>query len=298
MNVARDVLAADHEPQILAGVESHACRSQRDFNLHDFAFRQLLVTVKTLNGNNIGRQSLVEMATADAQTAVGTRVFCHTAVVLQHVVCTGRGGTILVVPPDSVFEVEMMDDSFDLQFVSFKDLPADVTFNSCIELQLTNDDMELTGEYFHLLYHTVNRQPLSMQSTRALLTGMLNELHALHERTTVNTQKTPSRQQEILQRFITLLNRHAAKEHNISFYADRLCLTPNHLGATICEASGLTAMQWIHRYIIQQAKLQLLYSDHPVWQISETLNFPNPSFFSKFFKRETGMTPAEYRQMK
>lgn len=211
---------------------------------------------------------------------------------------TMQAGTILVVPPDSVFEVEMMDDSFDLQFVSFKDLPADVTFNSCIELQLTNDDMELTGEYFHLLYHTVNRQPLSMQSTRALLTGMLNELHALHERTTVNTQKTPSRQQEILQRFITLLNRHAAKEHNISFYADRLCLTPNHLGATIREASGLTAMQWIHRYIIQQAKLQLFYSDHPVWQISETLNFPNPSFFSKFFKRETGMTPAEYRQMK
>ena len=42
-------------------------------------------------------------------------------------------------------------------------------------------------------------------------------------------------------------------------------------------------------------KLQLKYSDLPVWQIAESLNVPNPSFFSQFFKRETGMTPAEYR---
>jgi AraC-like DNA-binding protein len=54
-------------------------------------------------------------------------------------------------------------------------------------------------------------------------------------------------------------------------------------------------MQWIHRHIIQQAKLQLKYSDLPVWQIAESLNFPNHSFFSKFFKRETGMTPNEFR---
>ena len=88
---------------------------------------------------------------------------------------------------------------------------------------------------------------------------------------------------------------HAAREHAIAFYADRLCLTPNHLGSVIREVSGQTVMQWIHRHIIQQAKLQLKYSDLPVWQIAESLNFPNPSFFSKFFKRETGMTPAEYR---
>ena len=47
--------------------------------------------------------------------------------------------------------------------------------------------------------------------------------------------------------------------------------------------------------IIQQAKLQLKYSDLPVWLIAESLNFPNPSFFSKFFKREAGMTPNEFK---
>ena len=72
-------------------------------------------------------------------------------------------------------------------------------------------------------------------------------------------------------------------------------MTPNYLGAVIKLASGLIIMQWIHRHIIQQAKLQLKYSDLPVWQITESLNYPNPSFFSKFFKRETGMTPNEYR---
>ena len=69
----------------------------------------------------------------------------------------------------------------------------------------------------------------------------------------------------------------------------------NKQRSVIREVSGQTVMQWIHRHIIQQAKLQLKYSDLPVWQIAESLNFPNPSFFSKFFKRETGMTPNEFR---
>ena len=105
-----------------------------------------------------------------------------------------------------------------------------------------------------------------------------------------------SRKEDIFHRFVALINNHAAAEHAISFYADRLCLTPNHLGAVVREVSGQTVMEWIHRYIIQQAKLQLKYSDLPVWQIGEQLNFTNPSFFSKFFRRETGMTPAEYRR--
>ena len=78
-------------------------------------------------------------------------------------------------------------------------------------------------------------------------------------------------------------------------YADRLCITPNYLSSIVRRNSGLTVMQWINRHIIQQAKLQLKYSDLPVWQIAESLNFPNPSFFSKLFKRETSMTPGEYR---
>ena len=205
-------------------------------------------------------------------------------------------GMLLVVPADSVFEIEDMDDEFDIQTFSYRELPKETLFKECTTFHLNDDDWQLTDEYFRLLWHTVKRQPLSLSSVRALQTALLSELHLIHNKENAERKRRPiSRQEDIFHRFTALVNEHAAREHAIAFYADRLCLTPNHLGSVIREVSGQTVMQWIHRHIIQQAKLQLKYSDLPVWQIAESLNFPNPSFFSKFFKRETGMTPNEFR---
>ena len=201
-----------------------------------------------------------------------------------------------VAPADSVFEIEEMDDEFDIQTFSYRELPKETLFKECTTFHLNDDDWQLTDEYFRLLWHTVKRQPLSLSSVRALQTALLSELHLIHNKENAERKRRPiSRQEDIFHRFTALVNEHAAREHAIAFYADRLCLTPNHLGSVIREVSGQTVMQWIHRHIIQQAKLQLKYSDLPVWQIAESLNFPNPSFFSKFFKREAGMTPNEFR---
>ena len=101
----------------------------------------------------------------------------------------------------------------------------------------------------------------------------------------------------ILHNFIDLVNQYGTRERKIDFYADRLCVTPNHLGAVIKQASGMTVMQWVNRHTIQLAKVMLRYTDLPVWEIGERLNFANPSFFSKFFRKETGLTPGEYRRV-
>ena len=105
-----------------------------------------------------------------------------------------------------------------------------------------------------------------------------------------------SRQEEIFNRFIALVNEYGKRERNISFYADKLCLTPHYLSTVIRETSGQTVMQWINQAVILEAKVLLKHSDMLIFQISDELNFPNPSFFSKFFKRMTGMTPAEYQK--
>ena len=183
-------------------------------------------------------------------------------------------GMLLVVPADSVFEIEEMDDEFDIQAFSYRELPKEALFKECTTFHLNDDDWLLTGEYFRLLWHTINRQPLSLPSVRALQTALLSELLHIHNKENAERKRHPiSRQEDIFHRFTVLVNEHAAREHAIAFYADRLCLTPNHLGAVIREVSGQTVMQWIHRHIIQQAKLQLKYSDLPVWQIAE---LPNP----------------------
>jgi len=68
------------------------------------------------------------------------------------------------------------------------------------------------------------------------------------------------------------------------------------LGTLIREASGTTAKEWIERSVIAEAKVRLKNSDMLTYQISDELNFPNVSFFCKFFKRLTGMTPLEYQR--
>ena len=206
-------------------------------------------------------------------------------------------GTMLVFPAGSIMEIEEKDEKFDFQIFSFRDLPDDVTFKECTIFRLSEDDWSLMDEYYQLLRHTVKRLPFSMKSIRALQTALMGELRSiLKKEEEEESQQALGRKETVFHQFVALVNQYADKEHSIVFYADQLCLTPNHLGATIREVSGMTVLDWIHRRIIQQAKLLLMYSDLPVGEVSEQLNFSTPSSFCKFFKKKTGITPLQYRE--
>ena len=206
-------------------------------------------------------------------------------------------GTMLVFPAGSIMEIEEKDEKFDFQIFSFRDLPDDVTFKECTIFRLSEDDWSIMEEYYQLLRHTVKRLPFSMKSIRALQTALMGELRSiLKKEEEEESQQALGRKEAVFHQFVALVNQYADKEHSIVFYADQLCLTPNHLGATIREVSGMTVLDWIHRRIIQQAKLLLMYSDLPVGEVSEQLNFSTPSSFCKFFKKKTGITPLQYRE--
>lgn len=59
--------------------------------------------------------------------------------------------------------------------------------------------------------------------------------------------------------------------------------------------SGKSAKHWIDEATINAIKVQLRYTDKQVAEIAYDMNFPNASFFCKYFKRLTGMTPMDYR---
>ena len=75
-----------------------------------------------------------------------------------------------------------------------------------------------------------------------------------------------------------------------------LCLSPRYLSSVIRDVSGRTVVEWVNQAVILEAKVLLKHSDLLTYQIADELHFPNPSFFSKFFKRMTGMTPQEYQR--
>ena len=72
-------------------------------------------------------------------------------------------------------------------------------------------------------------------------------------------------------------------------------ITAAHLSTTIKETTGRTCTEIISAMVIMDAKNQLRSTDIPIYQIADSLNFSNVSFFGKYFKRYVGMGPQEYR---
>ena len=104
-----------------------------------------------------------------------------------------------------------------------------------------------------------------------------------------------TRQEEIFYNFISAVETHYRKERSVKFYADLLCLSPKYLSSVIYKVSQKLAGEWIDGYVILEAKTLLKSGKLTIQQISEQLNFPNQSFFGKFFKRFAGMSPKEYK---
>lgn len=104
-----------------------------------------------------------------------------------------------------------------------------------------------------------------------------------------------SRQGRMSDRFLALVQDHFRSERFLDFYAKKMEVTPKHLSRTVKSQTGYTAVEWIERFVILEAKVLLKSSNLNIQQIADELNFPSQSFFGKYFKKLTGMSPKEFR---
>ena len=104
-----------------------------------------------------------------------------------------------------------------------------------------------------------------------------------------------NRAEEYFKQFTHLLGEHFREERSVGFYARPLCITPKYLTTLIKRISGQSVSEWIDNYVILEAKTLLKYSTMSIQEIAYYLNFPNQSFFGSYFKRNTGMSPSQYK---
>lgn len=109
-------------------------------------------------------------------------------------------------------------------------------------------------------------------------------------------QKSSSRKEELLKRFVEEIQLHYKTERSISFYASQLAVTPKYLSNVVYEVSGRHAHEWINTLVTAECKSLLQTSNLTIKEICVSLNFANQSFFTKYFKQHTGMSPKEFRQ--
>lgn len=102
----------------------------------------------------------------------------------------------------------------------------------------------------------------------------------------------------VVAKFLELVQTHYREQRLIGFYASKLCITPKYLSKLVKEHTGRSAGEWIESHVILEARAMLQSSDMTIQQIATSLHFPNQSFFGKYFKRATGISPKQYRAAK
>lgn len=103
-----------------------------------------------------------------------------------------------------------------------------------------------------------------------------------------------NRNQEIYKRFMQAVQKNYMQERSITYYADLLCISPKYLSQVIKNVTGRLAGDCIRDYVILEAKALLKSNKYTVQQVCDMMNFANQSFFGKYFKKRTGMSPKVY----
>lgn len=111
----------------------------------------------------------------------------------------------------------------------------------------------------------------------------------------IDKSEEVGRKEELFIRFIHLIHNFCPKEREVGFYADKLHITSRYLSSITQNVAEKSAKYIIDKHAIQIIKIMLKYSNMSIQDISYELNFPDQSFFARYFKKHTGMTPLEYR---
>lgn len=177
------------------------------------------------------------------------------------------------------------------------------SYTSNEALHLSSDECGIIQNYMEHIERELNH-PIDNFSRQLFVSNievLLNYCMRFYERQFASREKLNN---DVLARFEQLLNGYwdsgAAKLHGlptVKYFADKLCLSPNYFGDLIKSAAGRSAQECIQSQITEMAKEAILNPRLNTKQIADMLGFQYPQHFSRFFKKQVGCTPKEYRAM-
>lgn len=217
---------------------------------------------------------------------------------------------VITLPADEILQHEYISDDFEGLFIVMSKrmtdsllpdiqerLPIVLSVRQNPSMPLSEDDLNLLKTYYYILKKIVENT--ENQRRKSIIQHLMIAFYYhssswLHK---IQQQKNfPTKQNECVERFLELAEKHYKIERQVGFYAEKLHITPKYLSQVIKANTGKSANDWIDDYVMLEAKALLKSSKLTIQQISDELNFADQSIFGKYFKRIEGVSPKEYRE--
>ena len=156
------------------------------------------------------------------------------------------------------------------------------------------------GDYLDTVFAAVSREYGQHETSRdtmlhSLITVMTVWLTRRHQASAISDVTQPDRGREYLHVFSRTLEQRFREHLTIEQYAADVGISTAHLNALCRKLCGQSALQMINQRLLLEAKRDLVYTAMTVNQVSDRLGFSEPSYFSRFFKRGTGLSPKAFR---
>ncbi len=163
--------------------------------------------------------------------------------------------------------------------------------------------VEGASTWFQMAAYTFRDRGNIFRNTiiRNRLQNVLLEIYDKMQRFRARQHRVPettTRQTELFHRFVALVHEHCIQEREVTFYADKLCISTRYLSTIIRNVAHSSAKEFIDRSVILEIKMMLQSTDLSVQEIAYRLHFPDQSYLGRFFKKHTGESPTEYRNAK
>ena len=203
-------------------------------------------------------------------------------------------GCLLLLPSDTILEIKNVSDDARVVALVFRE---GINLTDEIVLNIPPAEFSRILRMIYLTWDILQLKPYRRKTVQNLLQSIISDIQYIKDIADESEKHDQStRTQDVFMQFKRLVHKYCFSERSIPFYASQLHVTPHHLSAIIRKASGQSVMYWINRATIQEAKLLLKTNDAMGYEIADQLHFSSASAFSKFFKRETGMTPKMYQE--
>lgn len=222
--------------------------------------------------------------------------------------CSLKPSSIAINVPGQLLEQCSVSDDFrgigftmSRDFVKSLGFPYNFQFDRMLRespiIELQPSQLEAMLTYCRMVNRLLERErPFQRETLRhltcAFFYGIGSYLYQLSE------SRHYSNEEILMQHFLMEVKEHHRTQRKVGFYAERLHISIGHLSFVVKRVSGKSPGEWIDDYVIEEARAMLKGTNLTVQQISNELSFPSQSFFGKFFKRLTGLSPKEYREDK